>query len=309
VIIANPNYPDPDQGRDPFAVAAALRNITVQGNDNKTPYAHQFSFGTSRQITPDIGVSADATIANGEHQVTTSDINYFASPAALTARVRPNANYGQVSAGLTTGILRYRALQLRAEKRFSHRWQMLGSYTLASAKNSSETLPTDQFNLDAEYGYADPDRRHRLSLSGIVQLFYGIQASGILKYQSALPINITAGRDVNGDGVANDRPTGVTRNTGCRGLNLATVNDYRTANARTPVSGFACDDYRTVDLQFSKRVMFGSERNVEVIFQIFNLTNRSNYFPANGNALAVTFGTASAVANARQGELAFRVNF
>ena len=251
VIIANPSYPDPYQGRDPFEVAAALRNITVQGNENRTPYAHQFSLGTSAQLLPDLAVSVDVTIANGENQPTTSDINYFTTPVA--PRVRPNTNYGQVSAGLTDGILRYRAVQVRAEKRLSNRWQLLASYTAASAKNTSETLPADQFNPDAEYGHAEADRRHRLTVSGIVQLFWGIQASGILKYQSSLPVNVTAGRDLNGDGVANDRPPGVTRNTGCRGLDLSVVNDYRTANARPAVSEFACDDFRAVDLQLSKR--------------------------------------------------------
>ena len=35
-----------------------------------------------------------------------------------------------------------------------------------------------------------------------------------LRVQSALPYNITTGRDDNGDTVSNDRPAGVTRNTG-----------------------------------------------------------------------------------------------
>src|SRR5262249_5924132 len=104
VNITNPSYPDPYQGRDPFSVAAALRNIQVQGNENRTPYAHQFSFGTTRQIGGDLAISVDVTIANGENQVTTLDLNYFATPAALAANVRPNSRYGQVTEGLTTGI-------------------------------------------------------------------------------------------------------------------------------------------------------------------------------------------------------------
>src|SRR5262249_7718845 len=156
--------------------------------------------------------SVDVTIANGENQPTTLDINYFATPAALAARVRPNASYGQVQAGLTTGLLRYRAMELRVDKRLSHRWQVLGSYTLASAQNTAATLPADQFNAGAEYNWADPDRRHRLTVSSIVQIPGGVQASGIVKYQSSLPVNITAGRDLNGDGLATDRPAGIIRN-------------------------------------------------------------------------------------------------
>ena len=309
VNITNPNYPDPYLGRDPFAVAAALRNIQVQGNRNRTPYAHQFSVGTTRQIGQDLGVSADVTIANGENQVTTVDANYFASPAALSANMRPNPNYGQVTEGVTIGVLRYRAIELRADKRLAHRWQLLGSYTLASAKNTAEGLPPQQFDTAAEYGYAEPDRRHRLTVSGIVQAPLGIQASGILRYQSSLPSNITAGRDLNADGVATDRVPGVTRNTGCRGLDLSVVNAYRAVNARAAVDSFRCADYLAIDLVVSKRFPLGGQRDIEAIFQVFNVTNRANYLPANGNALAATFGQSSAVAAARQGEVAVRFRF
>jgi hypothetical protein len=64
-----------------------------------------------------------------------------------------------------------------------------------------------------------------------------------------------------------------------------------------------------IDLQLSKRMQFGNQRSVEAIFQVFNVTNRANYLPANGNALATTFGQSTAVASARQGEVAIRVSF
>ena len=121
--------------------------------------------------------------------------------------------------------------------------------------------------------------------------------------------NITAGRDLNGDGVTNDRPVGVTRNTGCRDVDLGTVNTYRQSNSLPVVNSFRCGEYLTIDLQLSKRFAFGGQRSLEAIFQIFNITNRANYLPANGNALSTLFGQSSAVANARQGEFAIRLNF
>jgi hypothetical protein len=68
----------------------------------------------------------------------------------------------------------------------AQRWQMLASYTVASAKNDTEVFPADHFNRGEDFGQAEADRRHRLTLSGIVQLFAGLQVSSIMKYQSAL---------------------------------------------------------------------------------------------------------------------------
>jgi hypothetical protein len=309
VIISNPSYPDPYQGRDPFELAATLRNITIQGNDNRTPHTHQFSLGTSRQIGANMAVSIDGTFANGFSQATQIDRNYFADPAARAARIRPRSDFGQVQENRTDGKLRYRAVEMRLNRRLANRWQFLGSYTLGFAKTDTEGFPADHFNPGADYGWADSDRRHRLTLSGIAQLWYGIQVSGILRYQSSLAVNITAGRDLNGDGITNDRPPGITRNTGCRDLDLGAVNAYRQANRLSAVNEFFCGSFMAVDLEASKSFQFGSSQQLEVVFRVFNLTNRSNYLPSVGNALSSLFGQSQAVASPRQGELAVRFTF
>lgn len=309
VIINNPSYPDPYQGRDPFELAAAVRNFTIQGNDNRNPYTHQVSSGYSRQLDPMTAMSVHGTYAFGRNQHTQIDRNYFATQADLAARVRPFPQYGQVTEGRTDGELKYSALELRLERRMSRRWQALGSYTLSSAKNDSETFPANHFAREGDYGYAEADRRHRLTASGIVDAFAGVQLSAILKYQSPQSFNVTAGRDLNGDGINNDRPFGVTRNQGCRGLDLDAVNTYRAANDRAAVSGVQCPSYLALDLQFSRHFNLGGERRLEAIFQVFNVTNRANYFPPVGNALSPLFGQSLQVASPRQMELAVRFRF
>lgn len=309
VIIPNPSYPDPYQGRDPFTVAAQNRNFTIQGNENRNPYTHQYSLGYTRQLGSSVALSIDGTIANGISQATQRDRNYFATPQDRAARVRPNPSFGQITEGLSGGVLRYRALEVRLERRFTGRWQVLGSYTLAYAKNSAEGFPADHFDPGADYGWAEADRRHRMVVSSIVQLVAGIQASAIARYQSSLPFNVTAGRDLNGDTITNDRPPGITRNTGCRDLDLSLVNSYREATGRSPVSEVQCGSYFTFDFQVSKRFNLGAQRSLEAILQVFNVGNRSNFVPPIGNALSPSFGQSAEVASPRQAELAVRFNF
>ena len=54
------------------------------------------------------------------------------------------------------------------------------------------------------------DRRHRLVVSGIVQLPWDLQLSAIGDFRSSLPMNPTSSIDLNADGYAIDLPAGVT---------------------------------------------------------------------------------------------------
>ena len=51
---------------------------------------------------------------------------------------------------------------------------------------------------------ARTDARHKVSLSAVFQLPWGIYASPVFRYRSALPLHIWTGYDVNADGVSND---------------------------------------------------------------------------------------------------------
>jgi hypothetical protein len=308
LIIQNPSYPDPYQGRDPFALAAVVPNFGILGNDNRNPYTHQLSFGYGREIGPNLGMSIDGTIANGYQQHSSIDRNYFASPADRDAGRRPFPQYGQVTEGRTDGRLQYRGMEARVERRMANGWQLLASYTLAWAKIDAEDRAAEPFNPAAEYGFADADRRNRLVVSGIVEPFARIQISGIMRYQSSLAFNVMAGRDLNRDAVGNDRPPGITRNQGCRGLDLNLVNAYRTTNGLAAVSEVDCPHYLTFDLRASRTFRWGST-TVEPVFQVFNAFNRSNFFQPVGNARSLLFGQSLQVASPRQIELAIRLGF
>lgn len=64
-----------------------------------------------------------------------------------------------------------------------------------------------------------------------------------------------------------------------------------------------------MDVLAAKEFRFGDNAYVEAIFQVFNLLNRANYFPPNGNLRSGGFGQSTRVAEARQIELALRIRF
>ena len=103
---------------------------------------------------------------------------------------------------------------------------MGGNYTLGQVKNhadSATSLPANSLNPDAEWGPSRQDVRHRVQAMVNVPFVFGIRINGQRQRAVGVPYNITTGLDNNHDGVVNDRPAGVGRNT-ARGTATWTMN-------------------------------------------------------------------------------------
>jgi outer membrane receptor protein involved in Fe transport len=311
IIISKPSYPDPLQGksRDAF-LSTAPPNITVMANDLKSPYSNSFSGGVTRELTRDIGVSADYTYVNRYADTFSVNINL----ANQATGVRPYPQFARVSQLQAVGNTTYRALFLKVDKRLSNRWSALVSYTLAYARDQPFANDLGSvYGYSREDGYSLADRRHVLRTSGTVQLPWYMQLSAILDLRSSQPFNPATGVDINKDGFAIDVPPGVGFRSGCRDLNLAAVNAYRATFSLAPVSSVTCSGYQDIDLRFSKSIVFQSHR-IELIAQLFNLTNHANFATPVSNPLSATFGQVNQIlpyinAPSRQGELAVRFLF
>src|SRR5262249_28388548 len=155
----------------------------------------------------------------------------------------------------------YRALLLKIDKRMSNRYQFLASYTLSAAKDTAATnLIADRYGFSSIERYGAADRRHRLVVSGIVQLPADVQLSAIGDFRSHLRFNPTAALGArNNDGYRGDLPAGVMPGSGCRDLSLDAVNTARTARGLTPVTQVDCPGFANVDLRLSKSFRIGSQ--------------------------------------------------
>lgn len=311
IVINKPAYPDPLQGlsRNQF-LSTAPPNITVLANNLRSPYSHSASVGFTRELVTDVGVTADFSFTNRYGDTNTVDINL---PNQVTG-LRAYPQFGRVSQLQSTSNSTYRALLVKVDKRMSHRWSGLVSYTLASAKDQpyANNL-ADVYGFSLENGYSLADRRNVLRASGTVQLPYDVELSAILDLRSSVPFDPGTTIDINHDGYTGDDPPGVAFRSGCRDLNLSAINAYRATFGLAAVSSVACPGYQDTDLRASKSFRFHGHRAV-LLGQVFNLTNHANFASPVSNALSKTFGQVNQIlpyinAPSREGELALRFEF
>jgi outer membrane receptor protein involved in Fe transport len=286
-LITNPGYPDPN-GPNPNRTGGPISPIpsTVQFDpDNRTPYTEQITAGVQRQLGRTFSVSADIVRARGLGLLRSMDANYpnLDDPA----RRRPNPNFQRITVVETQGNSWYTGLQVGIEKRLSSRHSYTIAYTLGKTERNTEDFnffPVDQRFYDRERGPATNDARHRVSGALSIELPWQVQASTLIAARSKLPYNITTGTDANRDTQTNDRPSGVGRNAG-RGANLFQA-----------------------DLRLTKAVRMRGI-SLEVIGEVFNVTNQKNWTNFEGNQLAANFGKPAQGEPTRQVQLGVRLDF
>ena len=315
IVITNPQYPDPYGGRsrEEF-LSTTPPNITVGDHNQVNPYAHQVNLGVSHMVARDMAITADFSYVNRYSDRDTVDVN-LPDQAALPTRVRPYPQFSRVNYWQSTADNTYRALLMKFEKRMSNNYQFLASYTLSKSRDTNFTSNTPDvygFNKTTRWGSAD--RRHRLVVSGIVQLPFEMQVSAIGDFRSSLPFSPTSPFDLDGDGYTGDLPTGVEQSSGCRDLDLGAVNAYRRSRNLAEVSSVECPGFANLDLRFSKFFSFPRGHRVEFIAQLFNVFDRANFNIPAGGLTASNFGQPTTLlpninAPSRQVELAIRYQF
>jgi hypothetical protein len=219
LLIINPGYPDPSSG-----IAADVQpGGRIQASpDLEMPKVHQASIGVERQVTQNFQVQVSYQMLRGRNQMRSININ-----APNEFGVRPDPSVGTVTQFDSTGRSQSDRLELRGTYRFPQRNIFMNmNYTLGQVRNhadSATSLPANNLDPDAEWGPSRQDIRHRVQGMINVPILYGVRTSVNVQAQSATPYSITTGRDDNRDGVVNDRPAGIGRNTE-RGKATWTVN-------------------------------------------------------------------------------------
>lgn len=151
-----------------------------------TPYMQQWNFGIERQLGGDTMLQITYAGSKGTKLFTFYNGNQAdpsPDPNAAFAPRRPvPAIDTSVSLFASDGGSKYNSLQTRLEKRFTHGFSLLASYTYSNAEDNASNANLGSQNNDGfrwfkhpewEWGHASFDVRHRFTLSYIYQLPFG----------------------------------------------------------------------------------------------------------------------------------------
>jgi hypothetical protein len=288
--IADPNAPS-----FPNSISTgtpATQSIDTVATDFKTMYAMHTNFQVEQSLTNDISATVGFIHSGGRHLPVYRSINRIAVTGALAdgrptfnsaAATRLDPRFGNILMAESVGNSSYNAATFQLNKRFSQGYQFSVNYTLSKAEDDApeqnlvavgSLVVSDPTNRKRDKGPSVADQRHTFitSLVGkpnfkfenkaLNYIFNGNQFGIITTANSGERFNILATADLNGDGVASDRPVGIGRNFG-----------------KTPKQF-------NVDLRYSRYFNFNERFKLEAFGEFVNLFNVNSFFQYNSLTVA-----------------------
>jgi outer membrane receptor protein involved in Fe transport len=248
---------------------------------------------------------------------------------------------GSVRDETSGGRSRYDAMNISYRQRGFHRTDLIVNYTLARAVGYGEDggsfryYPRDpQHPLSPfEFGPAFNDERNHFTIAATAHLPWGMEFSPILQAGSARPYLVTAGTNLLNFGGGSATGALVVLNNDPNNLNafptdtpahtaaskLAASQCYYAGNCHVvPYNSLRGNPYFDMDARVAKNIKLGENRNLQLAFQAFNLTNHANYGNDFGNVVgSPSFGhpigfinpTSSTLPRAFTGEFGARFTF
>src|SRR5439155_703498 len=219
IVISDPSFPNPfSSGADVSRLPSTVR--VAPGI--RSPYLSEASLGVERELDQRNRLTAEYSWFRGTHLFRSRNIN---APLPGTD-LRPDPGVLNINQIESSAFLHSQALTIGWRGRPGRFFQPYAQYVFSKTTNNMSgtfSVPANNYDLRAETGPADDDARHRFNMIGVVALPRGFQTGLVLSVSSGLPYDITTGFDDNNDTVANDRPPGITRNTG-RGTGTAQLD-------------------------------------------------------------------------------------
>jgi hypothetical protein len=290
--------------------SVTLPNLTTMDRRLQNANSQQASVELERQTGRGATVSLSYQYVRGRRLLASINQNVPSCVAAGSNNgCRPVSAYGNNSRYSSVGSSRYQGLQLGIVRRRDRWGSIRASYTLSKSLDDVGqfffSAPIDPFDISKDWGRSDNDRRHRIVVNASVyspnapaatfwaRVSHGFEASVLMQYASAAPLNITSG---------------ITTIQGTAGRPMVD-GAFIERNAGTG------PDFFSVDLRLSRSVRLGSHARLEGLLEGFNLTNRSNALALNGNFgsgayplnPAPRFGEITAVGESRAFQVAARL--
>jgi hypothetical protein len=314
-----------DLARELAAADQTIQAIQVTKSGTMSPAdlpattALHINFGVQREIARDFVISADFAFRHFDHVgMGQLDLNHFFRAVSRggpviqgctpAQRIDPlvDCSNGVINIQANVGRTSYKGLLVRADKRFSRGFQLLGSWAYSS--NTGTNIGRG-FNLDDWLGNRGPhdyDITHIVNLAGVVNLPQRFRLGFNFSYSSAPPFSaFVSGVDFNGDGTGvtnttNDLLPGATVNAFNRGLGRSDlerlVAEFNRTYAgkpdsrgttipilRLPADYRFGDNFQSLDLRLSREFIVEKRWRLTLIGEAFNLFNAANLSGYSGN--------------------------
>lgn len=267
----------------PSGFILPVQTIFVVDPEFSSARTFQNNIQVERAIGEHYSVSAGFVYVRGNDLPVITNVNLI-NPAgqlpdgrpifstAINANTRRDPRFNGINAVQSLGESTYKAVMFQLGRRLSKGVQFDLTYTLGKGEDNAP-MPGSQLSVQGDDGRVDPtnldrdkgpnalDTRHNFAGSIVATssvasdspvlrtLLSDHQVGAMLQFNSGLPFNIRSNLELNNDGVASDRPIGVSRNA----LYLP---------ARW-----------NVDLRYSRFVSLGGSRRAEVLAEFKNLLN------------------------------------
>jgi hypothetical protein len=261
------------------------------------PWAHHFNVGASRQVTPTLAVDVDYVHSVGKDEVhrwpinRAENLNTDLSPPGVflpqfaEIRVEGNRGHSQFDGLYFTGRMRM------------SRAQLLTSYAWTESKNIADDFGSNPSNLDNlhwedDFGLAPNDVTHRFTAGVVGSVWKNLHLSSAVQANTGKPFEARIG-------------AGGSRNR-VRAIDPATGQPF-------PRNSFRAGGFFSWDIRVSYVARLGANGSIEPMFEVFNITNHTNYdrdsYVTNFNSSS--FGEPGAILNnsQRQAQFGVRVKF
>ncbi len=171
----------------------------------RAPYLIQSALAFERELPLNTTISITYANTHGLHVFRSHDIN---APLPGSG-VFPLGNPVQVFVMESSGLYNQNQWTMNVNSRLNRDISLTGAYLYNRAFSNTDglsTFPANPYSMEGEYGPAETDMRHRVSLMGTVTTKWGLRFNPMLTANSGPPFDITVGHDLYGDTLFNGRP-------------------------------------------------------------------------------------------------------
>lgn len=260
-------------------------NLTLLPDRLETPSNRQWSLGIGSRLSEHTTLNVDYL----DQHLRDVYVTVKANLVDPVTHVRPlTARYGDILLWGDFGDATYRGLltSLAFDRAATH---LTAAYTLSWSRSEFGQVMNSDYPDSADYGMqrSEADERHRLVLSGVMDIPFAMQLSGIAVIASPRPFLVIAGSDVN--------------------LNGSKLDDWP-GGQRTAYHGGWNNWYRTLDLRLAKSIHV-AKGALAITGDVFNVLNTSNHSEYQGTENLTGYGHAVGDYARREAQLGARYSF